>query len=50
MGSQMQTTSARRVFPVFDEPDLKATFDVTIGRKANYSAVSNGVVEESEEV
>jgi aminopeptidase N len=50
VGSQLQTTHARRVFPVFDEPDFKATFDVTIGRQASHHAIGNGVLEESEEV
>ncbi|ELU05920.1 hypothetical protein CAPTEDRAFT_195048 [Capitella teleta] len=50
IGSQLQRIYARRIFPVFDEPSFKATFNITIGRKAPYSAVGNGALLESEEV
>jgi len=32
--SQLQSVDARRVFPCFDEPDLKANFSVTITHNA----------------
>lgn len=38
----MQPTHARRVFPSFDEPKFKATFDITIIRSNNHTTtVSN---------
>ncbi len=40
--TQMQSTDCRRAFPCFDEPDLKATFDVTLVVEPHLLAVSNG--------
>ncbi len=40
--SQMQATDCRRAFPCFDEPDFKATFDVTLIVEPGLLAVSNG--------
>ncbi len=40
--SQMQATDCRRAFPCFDEPDFKATFDVTLIVEPHLTAVSNG--------
>lgn len=37
----METTHARRVFPCFDEPAFKATFDVTVGHELANKALSN---------
>ncbi|XP_030370710.1 membrane alanyl aminopeptidase [Scaptodrosophila lebanonensis] len=39
--TQFQTNHARRAFPSFDEPQFKATFDVTLIRHRSYNAVSN---------
>ena len=39
--TQFQATDARRAFPCFDEPALKATFDVTIVADSNLVALSN---------
>jgi aminopeptidase N len=37
----MEPIGARQVFPSFDEPDLKATFTVTVAYKAPFTALSN---------
>ena len=40
--SQMQPTDCRTAFPCFDEPDFKATFDVTLTVADGLAAISNG--------
>lgn len=39
--SQMQSSEARAVFPCFDEPNLKATFDISIEIPSDLTALSN---------
>ncbi len=46
--TQFESTNARRAFPCFDEPDLKAVFGVTMIVPADLMAVSCGEVVSSE--
>ncbi len=40
--TQMEATDARRAFPCWDEPDRKATFDITLVVGEGLAAYSNG--------
>ncbi|MDR3660257.1 MAG: aminopeptidase N [Mycobacterium sp.] len=40
--SQFETADAKRMFACFDQPDLKATFDVTVAAPAHWQVISNG--------
>jgi aminopeptidase N len=46
----MEPLSARNVFPCFDEPGLKATFDIQIGHPDKYSAFSNMPMTDSQPI
>ena len=40
--SQFETADAKRMFACFDQPDLKATFDITVTAPAHWEVISNG--------
>ncbi|MEU0502521.1 aminopeptidase N [Nocardia sp. NPDC005998] len=40
--SQFETADAKRMFACFDQPDLKATFDISVTAAPNWKVISNG--------
>jgi aminopeptidase N len=45
--SQFETADAKRMFACFDQPDLKATFDISVTAPADWKVISNGAVVET---
>jgi len=41
VGTQFESIAARKAFPSFDEPDLKATFNTTVVHNPRFKAFSN---------
>jgi aminopeptidase N len=46
--SQFETADAKRMFACFDQPDLKATFDVSVTAPQHWQVVSNGATVSAE--
>ena len=46
--SQFETADAKRMFACFDQPDLKATFDVTVTAPEHWQVISNGATVSNE--
>ena len=45
LASQMQPTDARKSFPCFDEPGMKAVFKISVEHHSDYQAFSNMPIE-----
>jgi aminopeptidase N len=43
-GTQLEATDARRAFPSFDEPEYKATFDITVIADQHHTVISNSKI------
>lgn len=45
--SQCETADAKRIFPCFDQPDIKATYDMSVITPATWTVVTNNTITES---
>jgi aminopeptidase N len=48
--THFEPTHAREAFPCFDEPDLKAQFEISISRRVNMTTLSNMPIRATEPV
>jgi puromycin-sensitive aminopeptidase len=48
--TQMEPTDARRMFPCFDEPDFKATYQITAIIDSQFVAISNSPIAEEKSI
>jgi aminopeptidase N len=47
--SQFETADAKRMFACFDQPDLKATFEVTVTAPTHWKVIANGATANAED-
>ncbi|HNP11959.1 MAG TPA: aminopeptidase N [Mycobacterium sp.] len=47
--SQFETADAKRMFACFDQPDMKASYDITVTAPAHWQVISNGAPTSVEE-
>ncbi len=47
--SQFETGDAKRMFACFDQPDLKAVYDLTVTAPSDWQVISNSAAESSEQ-
>ncbi|MGW0247732.1 aminopeptidase N [Nocardia goodfellowii] len=45
--TQFETADAKRMFACFDQPDLKATFDISVTAPSDWKVISNGAAVDS---
>jgi aminopeptidase N len=50
LATQLQSTDARKFFPCFDEPALKATFEMTVTVPSFYTVLFNTPLKDSSRV
>lgn len=48
--SQFETADAKRMFACFDQPDLKATYSISVLAPSDWEVISNGAVAETETI
>lgn len=47
--TQLALDDCKRVFPAFDQPDLKAVFELTVRAPESWKVIANGVTEQQED-
>ncbi|GGP43133.1 aminopeptidase N [Saccharothrix coeruleofusca] len=47
--SQFETADAKRMFTCFDQPDLKAVYDIAVTAPSHWKVISNAAVESTED-
>ncbi|WNV83218.1 aminopeptidase N [Umezawaea sp. Da 62-37] len=47
--SQFETADAKRMFGCFDQPDLKAVYDITVTSPSDWKVISNSAIESTQD-